>query len=1842
MVKTLITILGIIVCTAIYGQKGTIQTNQIQKGTEENQILVTDPSSYILNFQSGQETIDDFVSNLIQPGTDISVVYDDVSNTLTISYTGSAGPGLWTESGGSIYPTTLSNSVGIKTSSPNLDFHVDGAGIFSENLYVGYEPSVTDIFLFSVVNDSYVENQGGIDYQIGASITTRETTSVNVDNVINLKLDDNDYFGFGAETTAPHTNVLMSMMIDGGHTDMVVPTSLAIRIKADMDGLGTVNSAKAISIFDQLDEGVANVNVTGDYYFLCQENAMNNFLNNIRIDNTTNTPAHPTYALEVNGGVKLENLTLDNSAISILTETAGVVTKTDLTAIQDGTGSDDQNISGSSFNSSTGEITIGIEDGTGQTFSIDGRYLITEAQDIEDVLILGDDANGQILEGLGQLGIGGAVIPSVGITLYDDDIRIVNGSAQMSFNFGTLGEMTYRANRNSLSPTFTHLWMNEATNQMAIYPTNQLRLHGYTSAASFPITAEGVLVYNTTGFVGTHDFDDFVFQDDLSAISTPDIEQVLIAGNDANGQTIIDVGKVVIGKTTSLHELEAHNSSGVASIAVSTPNLADARYHLLNSENSYFIGVNVSGDIEFIDETDSDATIMYFEKGSQFVGINQSTASTELDVNGTIRGTSLQLETVLSAGSETDFLVLEGEDIKQRDLSTVISNANTAFGWGDHSVQGYYDNTTWSTHDIAFTGNRSHDMNTYYLTLNGNNDNIHRFTADGYYINQYDDGVNLATMHIATNEFGGYINMTTNHNLTFQTNSTAHFQILSSGYIRANDYGTGGNTVTPTYIPAFDLNGIVGEIDYDDFVFESELSAATHDPVTLDGTLDYLTLAAQVITLNQLDLTTDVTGILPIGNIEDDLSLFDNTTSSFATTGQVYWELNGSDIDSKDDRDIKIENPTPSISLWDSDDNTRIELESGQLAIVDNLGSDLIRIIGAANTMQSSSSFTFGAGSGTENYGFEMSSSGVLTSSAISIGDYDFWIMQGSGINASSDDDYYSITFTDHDGTGFGSGASWQFLETGGIKINADEGTYYTLPDNAGTDGYLVYQNGSDWDYIDPATLAGGQWDRDAGSGYIYPSTLTDRVGIGLNNPSTGLHYKNNSAIFTIQDGNGSSGVANTFINFNDLNNANVAFLGYFFDDKFTISQLATKSFALQFGSVDKFNVDNDGTITINQEYSLPILDGEAGQALITDGFGAVSFQDISATDTYIGNTDQTATGNRIFDLNTYDLQFTNGDIGIRGAAVGGVGLTVYDGQIRLINGSGHASFNWDSGGEMTYRADRTALGTGAHAHNFMTGASTNLFTIYNDGEIRLQEYGTGSTFDGSSDTELLTVDASGYIGLKSTDDFITSSNTHFVDNGSYLTVRNGEDIAIGGDFDPIGNVQIDGTGNVTFGMSRSDGGDADVINNFYKFTTGSAANVMFFDDGYLFVISPSNEYGYNGVDYANAIVLRGSTMSNGGYVGIGKSAAQEKLDVNGAIKIGTTTNTNNGTIRFTGSDFEGRISGAWESLTSSGGGADGNGIYDGSGSLTANTTITTAGFWTEFSNGSGSYTRIWDDGLQEWVSTGSNFTIDATVSNVVKLATGTGDDLVFSVDSGEDVLEITSAGIMNFTGSNGDLEFYNTGNRIHFNHTSSGATGETVIFSSGFFIGTTTDHDVILRGGVSGTPYARIDISEQEFVIHEDLVVEGEVKLPTVYASFLNTSSTTTVGTTPTTLVINGIKKSKGGALAPSLNGATGEITINKTSEYRLHVDVTFNNTSGSTRTSVQTDVYINGVLEEGFQINTYHRQQDHPDTGTAFLILDLEDEDVITIRSHRTTGTGPIDSVEDGVRVTLEEKEK
>ena len=90
--------------------------------------------------------------------------------------------------------------------------------------------------------------------------------------------------------------------------------------------------------------------------------------------------------------------------------------------------------------------------------------------------------------------------------------------------------------------------------------------------------------------------------------------------------------------------------------------------------------------------------------------------------------------------------------------------------------------------------------------------------------------------------------------------------------------------------------------------------------------------------------------------------------------------------------------------------------------------------------------------------------------------------------------------------------------------------------------------------------------------------------------------------------------------------------------------------------------------------------------------------------------------------------------------------------------------------------------------------------------------------------------------------------------------------------------------------------------------------------------------------------------------VGVDVASPVEKLDVLGAIRIGTTSNTNAGTIRWTGTNFEGRTGSAWINL-------------GGGGTLTGSGTATRVAFWSGTSALSSNANLYWDN-------TGSNLGI--------------------------------------------------------------------------------------------------------------------------------------------------------------------------------------------------------------------------------------------------------------------------
>ncbi|QQS44617.1 MerR family DNA-binding transcriptional regulator [Candidatus Roizmanbacteria bacterium] len=64
-----------------------------------------------------------------------------------------------------------------------------------------------------------------------------------------------------------------------------------------------------------------------------------------------------------------------------------------------------------------------------------------------------------------------------------------------------------------------------------------------------------------------------------------------------------------------------------------------------------------------------------------------------------------------------------------------------------------------------------------------------------------------------------------------------------------------------------------------------------------------------------------------------------------------------------------------------------------------------------------------------------------------------------------------------------------------------------------------VNAGGTGLEFVDPATLGTNYWGRNSGSGYVYPSVVTDRVGIGTSTPTQMLDVQGNIAVSGTVDG---------------------------------------------------------------------------------------------------------------------------------------------------------------------------------------------------------------------------------------------------------------------------------------------------------------------------------------------------------------------------------------------------------------------------------------------------------------------------------------------------------------------------------------------------------------------------------------------------------------------------------------------------------------------------------------------------------------------------------------------------
>jgi len=221
---------------------------------------------------------------------------------------------------------------------------------------------------------------------------------------------------------------------------------------------------------------------------------------------------------------------------------------------------------------------------------------------------------------------------------------------------------------------------------------------------------------------------------------------------------------------------------------------------------------------------------------------------------------------------------------------------------------------------------------------------------------------------------------------------------------------------------------------------------------------------------------------------------------------------------------------------------------------------------------------------------------------------------------------------------------------------------------------------------------------------------------------------------------------------------------------------------------------------------------------------------------------------------------------------------------------------------------------------------------------------------------------------------------------------------------DSQGAVVPDGTYTMTFRIYNvASGGsplweetqDVSVSKGVFNVVLGSVnpLDVSFSDQLYLGIsVSGEDELTprlpFTSVPYSFAceeVIGSHNIFPSIGNVGIGNVYPQEKLDVAGAIRIGYTSSTHAGTIRWTGTDFEGYDGTAWRSLTS----AEGQSLPAGDSGATLRHDGTS---WIP------SYT-LYNDGSHIGVGT-MNPTAELHVGGTLRVGTATNDGVIEVYDS--------------------------------------------------------------------------------------------------------------------------------------------------------------------------------------------------------------------------------------------------
>ncbi|WP_158657168.1 beta strand repeat-containing protein [Maribacter cobaltidurans] len=637
----------------------------------------------------------------------------------------------------------------------------------------------------------------------------------------------------------------------------------------------------------------------------------------------------------------------------------------DLSGLQDGTGTDDQNISGSSFNGATNELTIGIEGGTGETVDLSG-------------LVGTDDQNltGATLDGSNQLQI--------------DIEGGTSATVDLSSLLGTDDQTASEVNITDADGNFTATDVEGALSELAAGSTDNQDISTNGTPGNISIDNGSTINLNVN---------------DADSDATNEIQDLSISGNTlslSSDATTVDLSGYLDNTDSQTLSVAGNDLSIVGGNTVTLPTATGAETIVNSGTNINVTGSGTSGDPYVVNNT--------------FTEVDGSTTN-EVNTNFTVNGTNLEITDSngtlqvpladINAGVNTD-----NQDLTLSGNTLAISgDPNT-----DVDLSGYLDNTDSQTlsvtgNDLSIAGGNTVTLPTATgaetIVNSGTNINVtgtgtsgdpyvvnNTFTeVDGSITNEIQDlsisGNTLSLSGDATTvDLSGFVN-TDSQTLSL---SGTDLSITGGNTIDIGSIDTDtddqtlsltGNTLAIADGNSVDLSGFVNtdnqQISLSTNTLTLSNGTGTDTTADLSGYLDNTDSQTLSVTGNDLSITGGNTVTLPTANGSETIVNGGgiNIVTGSGTSGDPY-VVTGTEVDgsvTNEIQDLSLSANTLSLSS----DATTVDL-SGYL---DNTDSQTLSVAGNDLSIVGGNTVTLPTATGAEtivNSGTNINVTGTGTS----------------------------------------------------------------------------------------------------------------------------------------------------------------------------------------------------------------------------------------------------------------------------------------------------------------------------------------------------------------------------------------------------------------------------------------------------------------------------------------------------------------------------------------------------------------------------------------------------------------------------------------------------------------------------------------------------------------------------------------------------------------------------------------------------------------------------------------------------------------------------------------------